>query len=129
MKLVSLTRERKREKKAKIDETTRQNNDGWKMGSRKGSAKCKPIVMGKNQTLRDEKFCFNFGSTNLMTYESRDEKGLVPAKRKTERNVMRKEESKPYCSSRSRSCMVATNLPLRWQAQGFTVGVAESNSE
>ena len=63
-----------------------------------------------------------------MTYESHDEKGRPPVERRTERNVMREVGGKTLLSSRSRSCMEATNL-LQWQAQGFTVGVVESISE
>ena len=51
MKLIFVTRERKRERKAKIGETARQNNDEYEVRARKMSAKCKLIVMGKKSDL------------------------------------------------------------------------------
>ena len=45
-----------------------------------------------------------------MTYESREEKSVVPLQG---RDVVREEEEGVYCSSQTRSCIEATNLPLR----------------
>ena len=58
-----------------------------------------------------ENFCLILEVSNLMTYESRGEKGSHPAESRTERNVIGEKEAKLHCSSRSRSCMEATNLP------------------
>ena len=56
-------------------------------------------------------------------------KDCCPLQREGQKETMSEERGKKnHCSSRSRSLEV-TNLPLWWQAQGLTFGVAESNSE
>ena len=47
--------------------------------------------------------------SNIMTYESCDEKGPPPAERRTERNVMieKGREAKSHCGSHSGICMEA----------------------
>ena len=94
LKLIFLSRERKKEKKAKFREIACQNNDEHEIGSRKGQPDASWLSYGKNQTLRNGKFWFNFGLSNLMTHESCYEKGPTPTERRTERNLMRGEGSK-----------------------------------
>ena len=112
MKLFFLTRERKKERKKKgklkLERPLVKNNSRAENRVTKESAKCRPIVLRKKkQTLRNEDL--NFEVSNLMTYESRDEKEPPPAERRTQKkNSWEEGKAKPHCS---RSCMEATNLP------------------
>ena len=49
-----------------VGETTSQNNDEYEIGSRKGSTKCKPIVMGKIKLWEMENFDLILEVSNLM---------------------------------------------------------------
>ena len=55
MKLIFLTRERKKERKAKIREFARQNNSRLGNEVMEGSAKCKPMALGKKSNFEEWK--------------------------------------------------------------------------
>ena len=76
-----------------------------------------------------ENFDLTLEVSNLMTYESRDEKGLPHAERRTEKNDERGRRQNSIVAVGAEVVCRQQSFPLWWQAQGFTVGVAESNSD
>ena len=69
MKLIFLTREGGKERNVEVGKIASQNIDEQEMGLQKGSAKCRPIAMGKKKTLWNGKFWVILKVSNLMTYE------------------------------------------------------------
>ena len=126
---IDFSNQRKKEKKAKIGETVSQKNS--RAGNRvmKGSVKCGQIVLwGGGIKLREMKnldLILEVSNPLDMTYESRDERGLLPAERRTQRGG----GNNPIVAVIAEIVWRQPTSPSGGRHKDSTVGVAESNSE